>query len=375
MPNFLPTIDLGEVSGQTLPWNLFMGKALAEGLHYAQTTKWDTNIDLTAIDKLTKLTEGRCLAFYQEENWAVALITIDGGGLAWISGSSSHIAVFTVLDKRSEEKHLALVKEVLELFPVATPTDDQTVQVRFWMLGPNGANDRSRRLAVPPWDDIQGNYPQLIQAPLTELMNSFQPSRGGQLVLWHGPPGTGKTFALRALAYSWRHWCDTEYIVDPESFFGSAAYMMTVVMGDALPTPVSENGVVPHPNAQQGRWRLLILEDAGELLAEDARQREGQALSRFLNLADGMIGQGMKVMALVTTNEPLGKLHPAVGRPGRCAAEVEFRPFTVEEANGWLKGREIDPTSKQHTLAELYATVEGFAGAKGGSKKALGIGR
>ena len=40
-------------------------------------------------------------------------------------------------------------------------------------------------------------------------------------------------------------------------------------------------------------WKLLVLEDAGELLAADAHVRTGQALSRLLNVTDGLVGQAM----------------------------------------------------------------------------------
>lgn len=33
-----------------------------------------------------------------------------------------------------------------------------------------------------------------------------------------------------------------------------------------------------------------------------------------------MVGQGLRVLVLVTTNELLRRLHPAVAQPGRCAA-------------------------------------------------------
>ena len=62
----------------------------------------------------------------------------------------------------------------------------------------------------------------------------------------------------------------------------------------------------------------------------------GQGLSRFLNVVDGLIGQGLRVLVLVTTNEPIRKLHPAVARPGRCAANVEFAPLAADEAAAWL---------------------------------------
>ena len=47
--------------------------------------------------------------------------------------------------------------------------------------------------------------------------------------------------------------------------------------------------------------------------------------------------QGLRVLVLVTTNEPLRVIHPAVKRPGRCVAQVEFTAFPPDEADAWLR--------------------------------------
>ena len=108
-----------------------------------------------------------------------------------------------------------------------------------------------------------------------------------------------------------------------------------------------------------------MLEDAGELLAVDARAVAGQALSRFLNAVDGLIGQGLRILVLVTTNEELGKLHPAVARPGRSAARIEFPRLTREEAAAWLTRHGLDAAAATGTttLASLYALLEGYEDA------------
>jgi hypothetical protein len=108
-------------------------------------------------------------------------------------------------------------------------------------------------------------------------------------------------------------------------------------------------------------WKLLMLEDTGELLTSDARAVIGQGLSRFLNVVDGLIGQGLRVLVLVTTNEEIRTLHPAVARPGRCAANVEFLPLSPDEAVAWLRRRDVDATvERATTLASLYALAEGL---------------
>ena len=68
------------------------------------------------------------------------------------------------------------------------------------------------------------------------------------------------------------------------------------------------------------------------------------------------------MLVLVTTNEELGTLHPAVSRPGRAAANVEFPPLTAEEAAAWLEQHGVDAAAAAATnrsLASLYALLEG----------------
>jgi hypothetical protein len=64
----------------------------------------------------------------------------------------------------------------------------------------------------------------------------------------------------------------------------------------------------------------------------------------------------------VTTNEEIRKLHPAVARPGRSAANVLFAPLGDEEATSWLTahGVEADGGRSSATIAELYARLEGL---------------
>jgi hypothetical protein len=62
---------------------------------------------------------------------------------------------------------------------------------------------------------------------------------------------------------------------------------------------------------------------------------------------------------LVMTDEPSGRLHPALRRTGRCWAEIEFTPFSGREAASWLRRRGASWRAPGGaTLAELFAPAD-----------------
>lgn len=226
-------------------------------------------------------------------------------------------------------------------------------QFSFWWETGRGPMSLARTLAVPSIESIAGNYAGAAQAQLRELAKLDDPGRSGKLLLLHGEPGGGKTYAIRALSWEWRHWCDFHYIADPDALLGTdgAGYMIHIVTSDAE----SRGGL-----AGRDRWRCLVFEDTGELVTADARERTGQGLSRLLNVVDGLIGQGINILVAISTNEPLSKLHPAMARPGRCLAEIEFGRFGVAEANAWLERSGCgEKVSHAASLAELYSIAAG----------------
>lgn len=215
---------------------------------------------------------------------------------------------------------------------VPAPVDERRVEVEF-----SDAETGSRRLAldVCPWDEARGRYPAGVREALDILAGHVPRLEGGRrLILWHGEPGTGKTSAVRALLHAWRAWADAVVVTDPDALLRSGRYLRRILLD-------ADN---------EDRWTLFVLEDAEALLC---KQTGGSAMGKLLNLADGLLGQGLRCLFLLTTNEPLGAIHPAIVRPGRCLAEVEFGRLPAGQAAGLL-GRPVD---RAMTLAEVMTAA------------------
>lgn len=297
-------------------------------------------------------------------------------GLIWLQLEPFTKGVVIALACADEPTRGQLALVLHKILPAReVPPDREEVLVSFWSLTPNGARAMERSITIAPWQRVKPNYTETTTRGLDHLMVNFRPTRAGQLVLWYGPPGTGKTHALRALCWEWRKWASFHYITDPEVFFGgNANYMLDVLLRQSSdyedePETVGQyddDNPAPQPDGgikKERKWRLLILEDSGELMVPDAKVQTGQGLSRLLNVVDGLIGQGLKIMVLVTTNEVLKKLHPAVARPGRCASRVEFGEFKKDDVTKWLLAQGKDVASHEFglnsnvSLAELYAAI------------------
>ncbi len=354
-----------EVELRGLAGELFLAQVVELGLPHVRIEHWPTtarSLELLPEPLLRVREEGRD-----------ATVVRLGTSLAHLSVWNGW--VYTELAAADEAALRPALAELKQLLPSPDPSAKHEVNVTFWTYTPHGPQPSSRTIAVPEWDEIRENYSARTRAGLDAIMRDFQPAHGGQLVLWHGLAGTGKTFGLRALAWEWRGWCELHYIVDPDSFFGAHAdYLMNVLLqpaysqialGGAHPALAGEIAFLgageEAPEAAEKAWKVLVLEDTGELLAADARMQSGQGLSRFLNVVDGLIGQGLRVLVLVTTNEELRKLHPAVARPGRCAANIEFEALSAEEVAAWLERRGVtECPGSPAILASLYALAEGF---------------
>lgn len=285
----------------------------------------------------------------------MACLFVDEGRAAVVVEPVYHGAVVRIgaHDRAEAEAVLDLLDRVI---PRRKRPPEEFVGFRFWRVTRSCAKFSDRQLRCPELSGLEGNYAPDVAAELERLAALEAPDADGKVILWHGPPGTGKTYAVRALARAWKQrlGASVEVVLDPDELFARADYLHEVLLDDELSEWVEEEDSGGDlRRALKRPLRLVIIEDCAALFGDHCRSTAGFA--RLLNLSDGIIGQGLRVVFLLTTNEELRSIDPAITRPGRCLGVTCFDTLPVDQAQAWLAARDGGQTATPLTLSELYA--------------------
>ncbi|MCE9581356.1 MAG: DUF5925 domain-containing protein [Planctomycetes bacterium] len=317
-------------------------------------------------EEIAKLLPGFEIVKVANDHARWLLILKRGGHLAGIDASRGRAvveAMSTSLDAQ------AVLDEVVKALEARAPQEeaarDDGVWVEFCLAGRHRTDRVSQFVRCPAWGAIRNNYPDATRTAVDTLVALPDPGKHGQLIIWHGPTGTGKTYALRAAMLAWRERFLPTVLTDPEKFAASPEYYFDLSSDsrdEALNDPDLPGEFLDDLGGAKAapRRRLFILEDSAALLLRDGHTGP-DVLGRLLNMTDGLLGQGREDLFLVTFNEDVARIDPAFLRPGRCVAHVRFPLHSRDSAAAWLKarGQAPDGLAEAVSLADLYARASG----------------
>ncbi len=192
--------------------------------------------------------------------------------------------------------------------------------------------------------DLDVNYGYGFEKFHNELMDRFHTSTKG-LVLFHGLPGTGKTYYIRHLL---RKMATNNKVV----------IYMPPNMVDHLVDPGFMTFLADEIKdwSNEGKFCVLLIEDAEPLLAKRQEGVRIQGVTNLLNMTDGLLNDMLNLQIICTFNVDLRKLDSALLRPGRLIARKEFKALSELDANLLAQRLGIKHHFKKPaTLSEIYA--------------------
>jgi len=173
-------------------------------------------------------------------------------------------------------------------------------------------------------------------APVHDNIRKFLKEDCSGLIILHGEQGTGKTTYLRHLITS----IDKDFVYLPMD------------MADSLSKP----GLISFIKTAL-KDSIIIIEDCEQLLQERSSNSYimNTGLSNILNIADGLLGDSLKLKFICTFNNDVRKIDKALLRKGRLIDKYEFGKLSAEKTSALVKQLyNRDDIHKPMTLAEIF---------------------
>jgi hypothetical protein len=212
--------------------------------------------------------------------------------------------------------------------------------------------------AVPVEKD---NYRPEAMREFDKVVKDLQePNPLGRLAIFDGPPGTGKTYLVRALLSALPK---IKFLILPSNMVEtlSGPQLLSTLIGESdvkygAPTEATD---VP----SKKKTMVLVIEDADRCLSKRAGN-DMAPLSSLLNMSDGIIGNLLDLRIICTTNAEIDDIDEAILRTGRLSARVEVGLLDPEQAKtiyarvGGTKPQTWD--RKFYALSDVYAMAKGL---------------
>jgi hypothetical protein len=177
-----------------------------------------------------------------------------------------------------------------------------------------------------------------------ELLERFKSDPKG-LVLFHGDPGTGKTYYIRNLIKDLIK-IGKQVIYFPPNMVG---HLVSPEIMTFLSSTVVEM-------AESGKSCVLLLEDAEPLLVSRGIDGRSDGITNLLNITDGLLNDMLSIQVIATFNTDLRNIDEALLRPERLIARKEFKKLSAKDAEQLSVHLNMDKTFENDvTLAEIYS--------------------
>lgn len=206
----------------------------------------------------------------------------------------------------------------------------KNAEIDWWYISNQGPRCTTVTLDNKNFSIHPEFYPWFKEGPhqfFAEFLKSSAP-----ILFLSGEPGTGKTSFLREMILK-------------HNLSAAVGYDTKLLESDGMFISfLCEN-----------RDGMMIIEDAESLVLPRSKNNNSM-MARFLNVSDGLIKIPGKKFIFTTNDNDFNNVDPALIRPGRCYASVEFRKLTFDEAKAAVAVASLKEITedREYTLTELF---------------------
>lgn len=262
----------------------------------------------------------------------------------------NQVGVISIDSENGEELTLSaglgaesnLILNELNLFirKCSTPKDTaDAYKINLLSVVDGMVNFKPRYLQVE--NLIEENYDPKIVSQINysiKNLNSDHPT--GKIFILEGPPGTGKSYAIRHIIKQ------TEKNIQP--------IIIPVNLTHRLSGPELMETLLCFQESK--KKYCFIIEDADRIINSESNED----ISEILNFGDGIIGEALDTRLILTTNLKKAKINQALTRPGRLCSYIEFINIKPEQASNIHKRitGEDKVFENSMSLAEIYRSAK-----------------
>ncbi len=209
-------------------------------------------------------------------------------------------------------------QDIISKFKIEEEDPDRRPRVREWTMSEVGPISSLVNFEIPNSlidDDV---YPEIN---ITKLAEQFMTAPDKILVLT-GAPGTGKSTFIRHLI---KNYCDEHVMHYTKD--------LQVMVSDSFWKTDEDD--------------IILLDDYDLPLNE-----RNEIMTRILTSSNGVFTEGPRIV--ITTNQKITDIDPALLRPGRCFDVIEMKPMCREQAHGlWCKKFNLKDEDFQNVFRDV----------------------
>lgn len=199
------------------------------------------------------------------------------------------------------------------------------------------------------FENIDLHYGDGFEEKYNRLVEVAKRNRKG-LVVFHGKPGTGKTYCIKDFI---------RRLDNKKPVYITSDIFEQITSPEFIEFLMNESDLLEREEDNL----LFIVEDAEKLIQKRDDYPNTGGISNLLNATDGLLNGMINIQAILTFNTDIKNIDPALLRSERLIGQIEFGEISTDRAKKLVEHLGIESVSDKfyegkHVVADIYALLK-----------------